>query len=44
LKKLAAVVDVHWSEISESIDRINELSEDEGSAFSTLAALVSSKV
>ncbi len=39
------MVDQHWSEVSEHLDRINELSEEEGKAdHRELAALVSSKV
>lgn len=44
LQQLAGVVDQHWSEISEHLNRISELSEEENAAsHRDLAALVAAK-
>uniref|UniRef100_A0A8C5QQF6 26S proteasome non-ATPase regulatory subunit 1 n=1 Tax=Leptobrachium leishanense TaxID=445787 RepID=A0A8C5QQF6_9ANUR len=44
LHKLNAVVNDFWAEISESVDKIEELYEDEGFRSRQFAALVASKV
>ncbi|KAJ3088234.1 proteasome regulatory particle base subunit [Quaeritorhiza haematococci] len=44
LKKLDAIVDQFWAEISDAVSKIEVLYEDEGFKYRELAALVASKV
>ncbi|ELT92764.1 hypothetical protein CAPTEDRAFT_182474 [Capitella teleta] len=44
LNKLNSIVDVFWAEISEAVDRIEMLYEDETFKHKNLAALIASKV
>lgn len=44
LEKLKDLVDSYWAEISESIVKLESLSEDESFKLHKLAALIASKV
>ena len=44
LKKLNQIVDIFWAEISEAVDKVEMMYEDESFQHRNLAALLASKV